>query len=270
MTNSEHDDAIDLQAVLGPDGAFAPLWLRDKSVAPVPAGAQLDAALARRLAAGCHAVGASYVLSAKPADGPGATTGSVSRQSTPAAGTDIHPPYILCTPDLQGAAFFPQPGYALIAGTTAFMAAAFGEGVDTARARFGRYARTSSGRDPALSVVAAAYEPAHRAWSHLDDVDPGSAVARQLALLDAFTSGGCGAPDFAQGWWEARRASQASGERLQGALEAFFDQVFMLLEDYSIDPEFAEPGDLDDAGLKAAVRAAWGAFRQQETGRSGQ
>ncbi|MEU7556273.1 hypothetical protein AB0B01_28775 [Streptomyces sp. NPDC044571] len=263
MTNSEHDDASDLQSVLGSNGAFAPSWLRDKSVIPVPAGAQLDAALARRIAAGCHAVGAPYVLATKLAHGPGALVGTTSRLSTDATGTDIHPPFMLRTPDLQGAVFFPQSGYALIAGTAAFMAAAVAEGPDTARARFGRYARALSDRHPALSVVAAEYEPQHRAWSHLDDIDPASAAARQVALLDAFTDGTCGAPDFAHGWWEARRASQASGERVQGALGDFFDQVFMILEDYSVDPEFAEPGDLDDAGLEAAVRTAWNAFRQQ-------
>ncbi|MFF7528048.1 hypothetical protein ACFZB2_02910 [Streptomyces bobili] len=30
----------------------------------------------------------------------------------------------------------------------------------------------------------------------------------------------------------------------------------MILEDYPVDPELAEPGDLDDAGLQTAVRAA--------------
>ncbi|MBW5481793.1 colicin immunity domain-containing protein [Streptomyces bambusae] len=85
-----------------------------------------------------------------------------------------------------------------------------------------------------------------------------------MALLDAFADGSCGAPDFAHGWWEARRASQANGERVQGALGDLFDQVFMILEDYEVDPAFAEPGDLDDAGLKAAVRAAWEAFRASE------
>lgn len=269
VTGSEHDDASDVRAVLGSDGAFAPSWLRDRSVTPVPAGARLDAALARRIAAGCRAVGAPYVLATNLADVPGAIAGTTSRLSTHAEGTDIHPPFLLRTPDLQGAVLFPRSGYALIAGTAAFMAAAVGEGADTARARFGRYARALSDRHPSLSVVAAAYGPEHRAWSHPDDIDPASAAARQVALLDAFTDGTCDAPDFAHGWWEARRASQANGERIQGALGVLFDQVFMILEDYAVDPELAEPGDLDDAGLKAAVCAAWDAFRHPETGRSG-
>lgn len=112
--------------------------------------------------------------------------------------------------------------------------------------------------------------PRARAWSRPGDVDPASAAARQLALLDAFTAGTCGAPDFAHGWWEARRASQANGERIQGALGDLFDQVFMILEDYSVDPDLAESGDLDDAGLRTAVRAAWDAWRRHATDRSRQ
>ncbi|MFF9062411.1 hypothetical protein ACF09K_27520 [Streptomyces sp. NPDC014882] len=129
--------------------------------------------------------------------------------------------------------------------------------------------RESRDLTKALSV-AAAHRPGHRAWSRPCDVDPSSAAARQLALLDALTDGTCAAPDFAHGWWKARRASQADGERIQGALGDLFDQVFMILEDYSVDPDLAEPGDLDDAGLQTAVSAAWGTFRRQEVDRTRQ
>jgi hypothetical protein len=37
----------------------------------------------------------------------------------------------------------------------------------------------------------------------------------------------------------------------------------MILEDYAVDPDLAEPGDLDDAGLRTAVVAAWEAFRRR-------
>ncbi|MGC9496228.1 hypothetical protein [Streptomyces sp. WG7] len=43
----------------------------------------------------------------------------------------------------------------------------------------------------------------------------------------------------------------------------------MILEDYSVDPGLAEPGDLDDAGLQTAVRAAWEAFLQAEPAGAG-
>ncbi|OLZ58243.1 hypothetical protein AVW11_28480 [Streptomyces amritsarensis] len=266
VTGSEYK-ASDPRGVLGSDGAFAPSWLRDKSVAPLPAGVRLDAALARRITAGCRAVGAANMLASQLAGGLTETAGAEFRPTAPAPGLEVPPPFLLSTPDLQGAVLFPEPGYALIAGTAPFMAAAVGEGADTARARFGRYARTLADRHPHLPAVAAAYAPEHRAASRTDDIDPSSAAARHVTLLDALTAGTCSARDFADGWWEARRASLANGERIQGPLSDLFDRVFMILEDYAYDPEFAEPGDLDDAEVEAGVRAAWEDFRHEQADR---
>ncbi|MFD6884869.1 hypothetical protein [Streptomyces sp. NPDC059957] len=262
------DGASGPRALVERDGTFAPSWLRDKTVVPVPAGARIDAALSGRIAAGCRAVGASSVLASHLAEEPGSAGGTRSLPAGRTEGTDIHPPFLLRTPDLQGAVLFPGPGHALIAGTAAFMTAAVVEGHDAARARFGRHARALADRHPALPAVAAAHPPVHRAWSRTDEVDPASAAARRLALLDAFTDGACTAPDFAAGWREARSASLADGERVQGPLGALFDEVFMVLEDYAADPELAEPGDLDDAGLRAAVRAARDSFRHAQPRRS--
>ncbi|MFJ4424239.1 hypothetical protein [Streptomyces bobili] len=246
-------------AALYADRTFASAWLRGKAVAPVPVGARIDTAPARRITAGCRAVGASHILATSLADTPAST----SRLAADADFTGIHPPSLLHTPDAQGAVLFPENGYALIAGTPAFMAAAVSEGIDTARADFARYARALQERHPSLASVAAAHPPRRRAWSDAGDVDPSGAAAQQLALLDAFTDGKCSAPDFAHGWWKARRASQANGERLQGALGGLFDHVFMILEDYAVDPDLTEPGDLDDAGLRIAVGAAWEGFRRR-------
>ncbi|MEW2158618.1 hypothetical protein AB0950_25580 [Streptomyces sp. NPDC007189] len=171
---------------------------------------------------------------------------------------EVRPPSLLWAPDQQGAVLFPEPGYALVAGVVSFMSAAVGEGVDTARARFARHARALADRCPSLAAVAAAHPPAHRAWSHPAEIDPHSAAARRLELLDAFTQGACSAPDFACGWWKERRASQANGERLRGPLEDLFNRVFTILEDYSVAPELAEPGDLSDTELRAAVTEALG------------
>ncbi|MFE9678986.1 hypothetical protein ACFYO5_33560 [Streptomyces sp. NPDC006259] len=153
-------------------------------MAPMPVGARIDTAPARRITAGCRAVGASHILATNLAD----TSGTTSRLPADADCTGIRPPFL-----------HPR------------------------RAR----------------------------------------AAQQLALLGAFTQGTCAAPDFAHGWWTARRASQANGERIQGALGDLFDQVFMILEDYAVDPDLAEPGDLDDAGLRTAVRTAWEACRRR-------
>lgn len=259
MTGPEGGESSgDPSRVLDPDGTLTSFWLRAKSVAPIPVGANIDAALARRIQAGCRAEGASHLL----ADAPGAT----SRVPADADFTGLRPPLLLRTPDAQGAVLFPEEGYALIAGTTAFMASAVSEGTDTARARFGRYARTLQERHPSLAPVAASHPPGDRAWPRLGDVDPANATAQQLALLEAFTEAGtCGAPEFAHGWWDARRASQTNGERVRGALGDLLDEVFMILEEYSVDPDLAEPGDLDDAGLRTAVRATWEAFRRRTT-----
>jgi hypothetical protein len=242
-------------------------WLKGKSVVPVPAGAKLDKAIARRIIAGCRAVEAPYVLVMSLAGTPGTpgtpgASGAASRLPADADCTGIHPPVLLHTPDAQGAVLYLEAGYALIAGTAQFMAAAISEGTDTARARFGRYAANMRDRHPSLMSVAVAHPPAHRAWSQPGDIDPASATARQLALLESFTDGTCSAPDFAHGWWDARRVAQANGERVQGTLGDLFDEVFMILEDYATDPDLAEPGDLDDAGLLAAVRDTRERFRR--------
>ncbi|MDX3525602.1 hypothetical protein P1P75_03935 [Streptomyces sp. ID05-39B] len=247
------------EKLLDADGAFTSARLRGKPVAPVAVGARIDTAPARRITAGCRTVGASHILATSLADTPAST----SRLPADADFTGIRPPSLLHTPDTQGAALFPENGYALIAGAPASMATAVSEGIDTARADFARYARALQERHPSLASVAAAHPPRHRAWSDTGDVDPSSAAAQQLAVLDAFTDGTCSAQDFAHGWWKARRASQANGERLQGALGGLFDRLFAILEDYAVDPDLAEPGDLDDAGLRIAVGAAWDAFRRR-------
>ncbi|MEU4063400.1 colicin immunity domain-containing protein [Streptomyces wedmorensis] len=150
---------------------------------------------------------------------------------------------------------FPEPGYTLIAGTDAFLTAAVAEGIDAARAEFGRYARALKKRWPYLQRVATLYPPVHRAWSHPNDVTPGTASARLMSLLSAFTQGECTAAEFADGWWEARRTAQSRGERAKGDLADLLDRVFMALEDYTPDPELRDPGDLTDRELRARIRS---------------
>lgn len=81
-------------------------------------------------------------------------------------------------------------------------------------------------------------------------------MARQLGLLEAFVSGRCEAPEFAAGWWAERRAAQTAGERVGRELAALLDRVFMILEDYTPDPDLREQGDLTDAELREIVRSA--------------
>ncbi|MFI6419407.1 colicin immunity domain-containing protein [Streptomyces sp. NPDC050842] len=242
--------------MLGPDGGFARAWLTGKSVVPVPAGTRLDTAVMCRVEAGCRAVGAQHPIDESTAAvAHGVSASVVPRQPTEIGLVAPAPLVLLHTPDLQGAVLFPEPGYTLIAGSEAFLAAAVPEGIDAARARFGRYARAMKKRWPYLQRIATAYPPAHRAWSHPSDVTPGTASARLVSLLGAFTQGTCTAPEFADGWWEARRTTHSQGERASGDLADLLDGVFMLLEEYTPDPELRESGDLTDSELREGVQS---------------
>ncbi|MDV5146880.1 colicin immunity domain-containing protein [Streptomyces sp. SBC-4] len=242
-------------SLLGPDGGFAQAWLSGKSVAPVPAGTRLDAVLIRRIEAGCRAVGTQDILDAQPAAGAHDRSAAVPRKPTKADLAGTAPPAILYTPDLQGAVLFPEPGYTLIAGSEAFLAGAVSEGIDAARARFGRYARAMKTRWPHLQGIATAHPPTHRAGSHPSDVTPGTASARLMSLLGTFAQGTCTAPEFADGWWEARRAAHSQGERASEDLADLLDRVFTLLEDYTPDPALREPGDLTESELRERIHS---------------
>ncbi|MFD8296594.1 hypothetical protein ACFV13_10275 [Streptomyces bauhiniae] len=215
---------------------------------PIPVGERLDATQARRLAAGCEAIGTTHLRHA--ALGTGAT--AITTRNLP-ADASVRPPTLLWTPDHQAALLFPSPGHALLAGSTPFMAAAVPEGIDAARARFTRYARKQAARHPELLAVAATYAPAHHAWSDAVEVPPNTATAHHLHLLQEFTNGTLPAPAFAHAWWQTRRTAQSNGERVRGPLEELFTHVFLLLEDYELDPELAEPTDLTATELQAAV-----------------
>lgn len=125
------------------------------------------------------------------------------------------------------------PGHVLLSGTKPFMTAVFPEGTDAARARFTRHARRQAARHPDLRAVAAAYAP-HHAWSHPADVPPDTATAHHLDLLREFSHGALPAPAFAQAC-----------------------HVFLLLEDYEVAADLAEPTHLTATELQAAVTAAY-------------
>jgi hypothetical protein len=222
----------------------------------------MDAAMTRRIASGCRAVAATHLFCEGVGSSADIAPDTPLKQFPIDSGhEEIRPPSVIYTPGRQGAVLFREAGYVLIAGNDRFMAASVAEGIDTARARFQRYARALSSRHPSLAVVARAYPPARTAWSHPADVAPDSGAARQLTLLDEFVDGTRSSPEFAQDWWDARRTSQANGERLKAPLSDLFDRVFMLLEDYAADPNLREPGDLTDGELHAAVRELWNMFR---------
>jgi hypothetical protein len=163
------------ESVVNARGEFSVMWLQDKSVAPVPVGSHMDATLTGRIASGCRAVGATGFycesLAAAPNVAPGDALKNFPVDSLPQG---IRPPSVIYTPDRQGAVLFREAGYALVAGSTRFMANAVGEGVDAACVRFERYARALSSRHPTLMMVARAYPPRRTAWSRPADVAPDS------------------------------------------------------------------------------------------------
>ncbi|MFB9687808.1 hypothetical protein [Amycolatopsis plumensis] len=60
----------------------------------------------------------------------------------------------------------------------------------------------------------------------------------------------------------ARRRADEGDERTGEAVGQALGEVFFLLEDYPIDPDLREPGDLTDAELLDGVRAALEAVRR--------
>lgn len=113
--------------------------------------------------------GASHILTTSLAGKPGAT----SRLPADADSTGIRPALLLRTSDAQGAVLYPEEGYALIAETAAFMAAAVNEHRHSTRTL-----RPSCARSPETSSLTHGRghlsPPGQRAWSHPGDVAPGS------------------------------------------------------------------------------------------------
>ncbi len=253
MIGSSEGGAGDAAGVLDGQGNYSEQWLSggDKKIVPVPAGSRTDGSLVRRITQGCRTAGADAVLVMHPSAGAAAPADSLPPADPGLVA--LPPPLLLATANLEGAVLFARPGYALIAGTSAFLAGAAPEGVDQGRARFARYARAAERRWPGLEAAARSFPPGHVAWKHPEDVPVDTATGRQLALMRDVAAGRCTGAEFAVGWLDARRRSQQRGERVRDPLEALLDRVFSLLEDYSVDPRFKESDDLSDDELKDAV-----------------
>lgn len=239
--------------VLDGQWRYSELWLSagDKEIVPVPAGGHTDGSLARRIAEGCRTAGVDAVLVVRPDAGAAAPADRLPPAD--ARLLTLPPPLLLVAAGLEGAMLFPRPGFALVAGTPAFLAGAAPEGVDRGRAGFARYARAAAGRWPGLESTARSFRPGQVAWKHPQDVSAGTATAQQLEVLRDFAAGRCTGAEFAIGWLDARRRSLRDGERVRDPLETLLDRVFSLLEDFSIDPRFADPDDLSAEELKSAV-----------------
>lgn len=158
---------------------------------------------------GSRTAGTDVVLMVRPAAGGNPPT--AGRRPADPGLVALPPPLLLVTTNLEGAVFFPRPGYALTAGTAAFLAGAAPEGVDQERARFARYARAATRKWPVLESIARSFPPGHVAWKYPGDVPEATATGRQLALMRDLSAGRCTGAEFAVGWLDARRRSQQRG-----------------------------------------------------------
>ncbi|MFC4532026.1 hypothetical protein [Sphaerisporangium dianthi] len=242
---------------------FAREWLDEgpKTVVPVPISPPALPGVVARVAAGAREAGAGHLLAARTGDehaGDAVVELPVTGDRSPP-----EPPWedaglVLALPGLAGAALLTEKGYGLIAGQDRFVRACLEEGIDEARARFGRYARRLAASHPGLAAVAEEFPPRLSAVSSPAEAVPASAIGRQLDLMRSLACGDLDAAGFAPAWLAARRRALTAGERARGTVERALDDVFFALEDYAADPALREPGDLTDDELKALVRAVLG------------
>lgn len=247
----------DQPEILSGLGEYNSAWLAagPKPIVPVPAGSRVDDALVQRITEGCRTGGADAVLvMAVGSEAASRTWRPVAPDIAASELGGVNPPVLLASSDRQGAILFPRPGYVLVAGTARFLRGAVPEGVDGGRARFARYVRAAAKRWPDLKDISQSFPPRHISWARAREIPAGTDAAQQVNLMRSFTAGSIGGADFARGWLDARRASQNNGERLRDPLLTAFDQIFSLLEDYSIDPALKDPDDLSDQELVDAVR----------------
>ncbi|WP_330239715.1 hypothetical protein [Streptomyces sp. NBC_00525] len=254
IPNETHSGQLGILSSLGD---YEPAWLAigHKRVVPVPAGSRVDDALVQRITRGCRTGGADALLvMVLGSETVGRTWRLIAPDVAASELVGVSSPLLLASSDQQGAVLFSRPGYALVAGTAEFLKGAVPEGVDGGRARFGRYARAAAKRWPEFKDISQSFPPRHIAWARAREIPAGTNAARQVKMMQAFAAGSISGADFAREWLDARRASQNDGERLRDPLLAAFDQIFSLLEDYSIDPALKDPGDLSDEELVDAVR----------------
>ncbi|GIH27125.1 hypothetical protein Aph01nite_54350 [Acrocarpospora phusangensis] len=94
------------------------------------------------------------------------------------------------------------------------------------------------------------------AWACPAQVPSGTGVARQFELMNLLVQGKISTPAFARDWLSARRTSLDNGERLRESFERAMNNVFYLLDNYSIDPSLRNPSDVSDEALIEGVRYA--------------
>jgi hypothetical protein len=237
---------------------FSSAWLHgvDGIVVPLASPAHIDRTLAQKLHAGAATAGMTAAVAGRLGEDHtndelvwAPLTDGVALIENTWQDTD----FVVALPDMSAALLVTTSGYSLLGGSPVFVRGATNGGVDSARAQFGRYAKKLGG---VLLPIAAQYPPLHREWATEQDVEPGSGVADQLALMRSLVAGEISAQSFAPAWLTGWRRERNGGERTRGALNDALHDIFVVLEDYAADPSLREPDDMTDEELVAKVRKA--------------
>lgn len=253
-------DAV--EATISPSGTFKNGWLSecDKSVAPLPAHLRPTHDTATRALAGARQVAATSVwivsLDPRQGDDTAARCPLDERSLLAMINSGTAPStFMIVTENFLGALLF-SPGYMLVAGTRDFMRGANPEGLDKARIDFRRYVQNLPDPTPGLTQVVADLPPRYQAWSYADEIPEASHTGRLFSLMREFSSGALDGPVFARRWLAERRGAMDMGERVTDGIGCALDIVFYALEDYAIDPELRDPGDMSDDELRRHVADA--------------
>ncbi|MGX9228445.1 hypothetical protein ACWV95_23890 [Streptomyces albus] len=218
---------------------------------------KLDSGLINRFYLGIRNAGVNHVLITRlDGEQPGQALPSLpATEEVLESHLAGQPPQLLAAAqDFSGALLFTSPGHAVLGGTYRFLEKACPEGVDTARARFGRYARRLAERWPNLPNVATQFVPSHVAWATPEAVEPGSHTARQVGLMRELAAGNIDPYEFSTSWFTERRAAAQDGERTHKHLARILDLVFTTLDDFPPTPDLAEPDDLKEDELTHRIR----------------
>ncbi|HEX4816259.1 MAG TPA: hypothetical protein VFV66_26250 [Nonomuraea sp.] len=164
---------------------------------------------------------------------------------------------LLALPDLSNAILFTDNGYSLLAGNPKFVRACLNVGIDEARARFFRYAHRVAGSYPGIVDLANEHAPRWRSWRSPREVHPESNTAQQLDLMESLVHGRMATRQFVIEWLSARRRALEDGERLQARFDDLMNGVFYAIDDYALDPELCDEGDISDEELRDCVARTW-------------
>ncbi|WP_440099301.1 hypothetical protein [Streptosporangium sp. H16] len=242
---------------------FNRAWLGQEGrvAAPLLSYGPRDKALLASMAGGVRAAGFDHLIGARVAaehahDALARVTPHPEGMPIPDGWGDTD--VLLVLPDLSGAVFLSVERYALIGGSTGFVALCASASVDDARARFARHARKLAASHPILMDIAAGYPPRWHSWSSPGEAPAGSHTRQLVDLVEKLLRERITLREISAEWFRTRSAAMADGERVHGTLGELLDEVFYILdEEYVDDPALRSPGDPRDEEIVEKISLAW-------------